>query len=159
MKRCLGCQCCFESEKWDCPQCGRRPDAMECCVSSKMRLSPATDSSRNILQSSRPLRNITSGFARGIGSSNRSVIIFPMLQTSLRLAVELDSSFEACERPHREYAWQEARFLAMVWSLRGHVCLRRIYTKWMRARSLSSMRSMSSEHSTFLNTSPRMIWC
>jgi hypothetical protein len=27
MKRCLGCQCCFESEKWDCPQCGRRPDA------------------------------------------------------------------------------------------------------------------------------------
>src|SRR5580704_3363157 len=37
---------------------------MECCVSSKMPLSPATDSSRNILQSSRPLRNITSGFAR-----------------------------------------------------------------------------------------------
>ncbi len=27
MKRCLGCQCCFENEKWDCPQCGRRPDA------------------------------------------------------------------------------------------------------------------------------------
>jgi SAM-dependent methyltransferase len=25
MKRCFGCQSCFESEKWDCPQCGRRP--------------------------------------------------------------------------------------------------------------------------------------
>jgi SAM-dependent methyltransferase len=25
MKRCLVCQCCFESEKWDCPQCGCRP--------------------------------------------------------------------------------------------------------------------------------------
>jgi hypothetical protein len=25
MKRCLACQCCFESETWDCPQCGHRP--------------------------------------------------------------------------------------------------------------------------------------
>jgi SAM-dependent methyltransferase len=27
MKRCLACQCCFESETWDCPQCGHRPTA------------------------------------------------------------------------------------------------------------------------------------
>jgi len=25
MKRCFTCQCCFESETWDCPQCGHRP--------------------------------------------------------------------------------------------------------------------------------------
>jgi SAM-dependent methyltransferase len=25
MKRCFACQCCFESETWDCPQCGHRP--------------------------------------------------------------------------------------------------------------------------------------
>jgi len=27
MKRCLVCQCCFESETWDCPQCRHRPTA------------------------------------------------------------------------------------------------------------------------------------
>ena len=27
MKRCLACDDCFESEEWDCPQCGHRPTA------------------------------------------------------------------------------------------------------------------------------------
>lgn len=90
-----------------------QPSVAKCFISPKIHPAPEPDLNPSISRGSPELRREISDFARGIASSNgRSPIIFPMLETSLRLAVEPALYFAACVRPRREYGWREARFLA-----------------------------------------------
>jgi len=84
MKRCFACQCCFESRTWDCPHCGHRPTARNgvLCFNEDPPVAGNGFKPEYFAKLAR-FEEITSGFARGTGSSNgRWVITFRMSEVS-----------------------------------------------------------------------------
>ena len=164
MKRSCACQCCFESEEWDCPQLrasDQRLATALICFNGDPPVSGNGFKPR-IFRKARPSsRKITSGFARGIGSSNgRCGNYFPdaenFFEVGCGTGFVLKGIRETLPRMRldgqRDF-WRRSDLCASAFAGRGSIpngCARRFP---------SSVSSMSSEHSMFSNTSSKMMPC